>query len=381
MIIGVLSETSAMESRVALTPQGAKKLIGEGHSVIVQSLAGTKAGLVDEAYVKVGAAVADRSEVLDQANVLLAVRGPAANDNPRSSLAELDSTHTLIALQDPLWHASLMPTLADTGATTLALELIPRTTLAQSMDVLSSQATVSGYQAVLLAASTSPHLFPLLMTAAGTVPAAKVLVLGAGVAGLQAIATARKLGAIVSAYDIRPAAAEQIESLGARSVHLDLDTGAAEDAGGYAKEQGIDDAERQKQMLAPYVADSDVLITTAAIPGRPSPELVTAEMVAAMKPGSVIVDLAAERGGNVAVTRADTEVSHNGVLVLGPTDLESRSAATASAMFATNQVNLLLHLATKNGELLIDLSDEITAGIVVTHGGEIVHPRVKEKVS
>ncbi len=381
MKIGVLAENQPGELRVALTPEAAAKLISDGHSVSVQREAGIGAGMVDAAYEAVGVTVADRASVLARAEVLLGVRGPGASDDPKPLLAQLDSGHTFIAVQDPLWRAKLMPTVADTGATLISLELIPRTTLAQSMDVLSSQATVAGYEAVLLAASKSPRMFPLLMTAAGTVPATRVLVLGAGVAGLQAIAIARKLGAIVSAYDIRPAAAEQIESLGARSVDLELDTSASEDKGGYAKAQGEDQAEVQKQKLAPHVAEADVLVTTAAIPGRRSPELVTAAMVEGMKPGSVIVDLAAERGGNVALTQADVEVVHHGVLVLGPTDLVSRSAATASQMFATNQVNLLRHLSDEHGNIAIDPNDEIASAIVVASGGQIVNDRVKEQLS
>jgi NAD(P) transhydrogenase subunit alpha len=379
--VGVLAETDESELRVALTPEAAAKLVGDGHSVVVESGAGAGAGMTDGAYIAAGATITDRAAVLDTASILLGVRGPGASENPRTLLAELDPSHTMIALHDPLWQSKLMPTVADTGATTLSLELIPRTTLAQSMDVLSSQATVAGYEAVLLAASRSPRMFPLLMTAAGTVPAAKVLILGAGVAGLQAIATARKLGAIVSAYDIRPAAAEQIESVGARSVQLELDTASSEDTGGYATEQGADQADRQKQLLSPHVAAADVLITTAAIPGRPSPELVTAEMVQNMKAGSVVIDLAAERGGNVSITEANGEVIHHDVLVLGPTDLESRSAATASQMFATNQVNLLRHLMDADGNLIIDPDDEIASSIVVTTGGEIVNSRVKEQLS
>ena len=381
MKVGVLAETAKGELRVALTPSTAAKLVADGHSVCVQSGAGLHAGFTDEAYTNSRAVVCDRPTVLAEASVLLGVRGPGASDNPHQLLAELDASHTMIALHDPLWQAKLMPTLADTGATTLSLELIPRTTLAQSMDVLSSQATVSGYEAVLLAATKSPQMFPLLMTAAGTVPAAKVLVLGAGVAGLQAIATARKLGAIVSAYDIRPAAAEQIKSLGARTVNLELDTATSEDSGGYAKAQAEDEADRQRQLLTPHVAGTNVLITTAAIPGRASPELVTASMVQEMAPGSVIVDLAAERGGNVALTKADAEVVHRGVTILGPTDLPSRSAATASEMFSTNQVNLIRHLVGKTNELTIDPDDEIASAIVITQGGQIVNGRVSEQLS
>lgn len=376
MRVGVLAERASGEKRVSLTPQAAEKLIKAGHSVWVETGAGLGAGIVDNAFVAAGATVTSRSELLDAATYLVAIRGPAASEDARQLLTELDSRHTLAALHDPIWRADLMPALAETGATTLALEMVPRTTLAQTMDVLSSQATVSGYEAVLAAAGRSPRMFPLLMTAAGTVQAARLLVLGAGVAGLQAISTARRLGAIVSGFDIRPAASEQIESLGAKAISLELDTSRSEDSAGYATTQTADTAQRQMELLAPHVEIADILITTAAIPGRRSPLLVSTQMVEAMKPGSVVVDLAAERGGNVELTQADSEVIHNEVLILGPTDLASRAPATASQMFATNQINLLAHLTGESNELALDLSDEITAGVLITRNGEIVHPRV-----
>ena len=269
--------------------------------------------------------------------------------------------------------------LAATDATAISLELVPRITRAQSMDVLSSMATVAGYQAVLLGSTRIQKMIPMLMTAAGTVPPARFLVLGAGVAGLQAIASARRLGAVVEAYDIRPAAQEQIRSLGAKAVDLELADDDTEDAGGYATEQSDDQSRRQHELLAPHVADADVVITTAAVPGAASPELVTPEMIESMRPGSVIVDLAAELGGNTRLTRADDEVEHRGVLILGPTDLTSRAPMTASQMFSTNIVSLLRHLA-PDGELVLDLNDEITAGTVLTLGGEVCHPAVRSRL-
>ncbi len=257
----------------------------------------------------------------------------------------------------------------------MALELVPRITKAQTMDVLSPMATITGYQALVLAARRLPRTFPLTMTAAGTIPPARVLVLGAGVAGLQAIATSRRLGAVVEAYDVRPAAAEQIRSLGARAVMLELDTADSEDDSGYAKAQGEDQTRRQQDLLASHVADSDVVITTAAIPGAPSPVLVTSTMVGDMAPGSVIVDLAAERGGNCELTVADGHVVHNGVTILGPTDLASRSASTASQMLATNIGHLLDYLVDEEG-LQLDRDDEIVRSMLVASGGEIVHPQV-----
>lgn len=249
------------------------------------------------------------------------------------------------------------------------------------MDVLSSMATVVGYRSVLLAASRSTKLFPLLMTAAGTVPAAKVVVLGAGVAGLGAIANARKLGAVVSAYDIRPAATEQIRSLGAKAIELDLGADDdVEDEGGYATEQGADTASRQQQALTPHIAEADIVITTAAIPGAASPELITTPMVEAMAPGSVIIDLAAERGGNCKLSQPDTEVVHNGVIICGPTDLASRSATSSSLMFSNNVVTLLTHLSDDEHNPKLDFDDEITAGVVVATEGQVVNPRVRERL-
>lgn len=372
MQIGVVRELVDGERRVAVSPEGATKLVADGHTVVVEASAGTESGFSDASYTEAGASVGERSAVVGS-DVVVQV-GAAADD----VLAAAGPSTLLLGMFDPLWDRAGAQALAATGADVMALELVPRITKAQSMDVLSSMATVAGYEAVLLAAARLPRMFPLLMTAAGTVPAARVFVLGAGVAGLQAIATARRLGAVVEAFDVRPAAAEQIRSLGARAVELDLDTENSEDAGGYAKEQGEDAQARQQRLLTPTIAESDVIITTAAIPGRKSPLLITEPMVEAMGDGSVIVDLAAERGGNCAVTIAGQEVVHDGVTVLGPTDLASRSARNASQMLSNNILTLLRHLAPE-GELNLDRDDEIVAGMLVASGGQLVHPRLVDE--
>ena len=370
MHFGVVAEKAPRENRVALTPSGVAVLVERGHEVTIEAGAGVRAGLVDDAYLEAGGRIGARADAA-AADVVLAVDGSKAD---LAGLARAGQLH--IALFDPLWDPSAVEALAATGADVMALELVPRITRAQTMDVLSSMATVNGYEAVLLAARRLPHMFPLMMTAAGTIPPAKMLVLGAGVAGLQAIATARRLGAVVEAYDVRPAAAEQILSLGARAVSLELDTGDSEDAGGYARAQGEDENRRQQELLASHVGESDVVITTAAVPGARSPVLVSADAVELMTPGSVIVDLAAERGGNCELTVADEEVDHHGVTILGPTDMASWSAATSSQMLSTNVCNLLEHL-TPEGELILDREDEIVEGMLVASGGEIVHPRVQ----
>jgi NAD(P) transhydrogenase subunit alpha len=306
------------------------------------------------------------------------VRGPGTNPQAgRDDLAQLRAQQTLIALCDPLGNPQAIKELADRGVSVFALEMIPRITRAQSMDALSSMATVAGYKAVLLAANCLPRFFPMLMTAAGTVTAAKVLVIGAGVAGLQAIATARRLGAIVLGYDVRPAAMEQIESLGAKAVRLDLDTHESEDRGGYAKELTEAQQQRQRQLLADLVAQQDVCITTAAIPGRPSPLLVTADAVRRMPPGSVIVDLAAERGGNCEGTKADETVQINGVTILGPTNLPSEVPGHASQMYAKNIATFLAHLF-KDGALNIDTHDEITRDTLVAMDGQVTNQRIRD---
>lgn len=365
--MSVVRESNSRERRVALTPDGVAKLVTLGHSVTCETGCGAAAGFDDELYRNAQATVVDRNALLAAGGVVVGI------DVVRQGVNE---THVLVGNADPLWRAKEVNTLAATGATVLSLELVPRITRAQSMDVLSSMANIAGYEAVLLAASELPRMVPMMMTAAGTIPATRTLVLGAGVAGLQAIATARRLGSVVESYDVRPAAAEQIESVGGRSISLELDTTQSEDSGGYAKAQDEDVNLRQQRLLTPYVAGADMVITTAAIPGMKSPELVSAAMVEAMKPGAIIVDLAAARGGNCALTIADEVVHHNGIKIFGPTDLESRSAATASQLFSNNVVNLLKHLTDDDGELRLDAEDEITAGTLVARNGVVVHPRV-----
>lgn len=356
---------------MALVPAGIEKL--DGVDVVVERGAGDAAGWSDETYLKAGATVGDAADVA-ACDIVVGI-GPivdGAEGRP--------SGQWRIALFDPLWSPEGVLAPAEAGATLFSLDLVPRTTKAQSMDVLSSMATIAGYRAVLLGATRLPRLFPMLMTAAGTLAPAKVLVLGAGVAGLQAIATAKRLGAVVHAYDVRPAAAEQIRSVGAKAIEEEAADTDTEDAGGYAKAQTEDDATRQRALLGPFVEAADVIITTAAIPGRASPLLLTADMVATMGPGSVIVDLAAERGGNVEPSVADAEVDHEGVLVLGPTTLTSEAADHASAMFSNNVVNLLTHLLAEADGLTPNLDDEITAGMLVAHEGAVVHERVRQSL-
>ena len=376
MRIGVPREIVRRERRVALTPAGAATLIGEGHEVVVEVGAGMRAGFSDTAYREAGATIAQRAAVIGEGGVVVQVNGADGAELATPDWGSVGPGHVLVGLHDPLWRAERAAALVATGATVVSLDLIPRTTKAQSMDVLSSMATIAGYEAALLAATRIPRILPMMMTAAGTVTPARFVVLGAGVAGLQAIATARRLGAVVQGYDIRPAATEQIRSLGARAIELDLATADAEGEGGYAAAQTAELNRRQNELLTPYIAEADAVITTAAIPGAASPELVTTAMVEAMAAGSVVVDLAAERGGNCRLTVADDEVLHEGVLILGPTDLASRAPATASQMFSTNVIALLRHLA-PDGELELDPDDEIIAGTTVGAGGVVSHPRVR----
>jgi NAD(P) transhydrogenase subunit alpha len=322
--------------------------------------------------------VATRAEVFAKADVIAQVRSLGANPEAgKSDLELLRSGQAVIGVCEPLTEFEADKAVADKGVTLFSMEMMPRITRAQSMDVLSSMATIAGYKAVLLAANELPKMFPMMMTAAGTVAPAKVFVVGAGVAGLQAIASAKKLGAIVEAYDVRPAVKEQVESLGGKFVELELETGTAEDAGGYAKELGEDFYRKQREMMVKVVAASDVVITTAAIPGKKAPILVTEEMVKGMHSGSVIIDLAAERGGNCELTKAGETVVYNGIKIVGPVNIPATIPHHASQMYAKNIATFLLHL-TKEGKLTIDLEDEITAGTLITQGGKVVHPRVLE---
>jgi NAD(P) transhydrogenase subunit alpha len=376
MIVGVLRETAPGERRVAMVPQSVPPLVKAGLEVLVERDAGTAAGYPDTDYEAKGAATAARDDVLGRADILLMINGPGTAAGA-GVLAACRGGQVVVAMQDPLGNPEGVKAMAAAGLTALSLELMPRITRAQSMDVLSSMATVAGYQAVLEAAAHLPRLFPMMMTAAGTLAPARAFVVGVGVAGLQAIATSKRLGAVVEAYDVRPAVKDQVISVGAKFVEFDLDTAGAEDKGGYAKEQSEDFIRRQQEQMLAVVARNDVVITTAAIPGKRSPVLVTEPMVEAMAPGSVIVDLAAERGGNCALTRADEVVTAHGVTILGPTDLVSRKPYHASQMFAKNVETFLRHLV-KDGALTLDTADEITAGTLLCRDGEVVHPRIRD---
>ena len=357
----MLCERMAGERRVAVTPEAAAALVVDGHLVVVESGAGTAAGMSDDAYLAAGATVApDLATTLGEAGVVVSVNGPTDS----TTLGHLGGGHILIGLFDPFWLPDVAASVGATGATMLALDLVPRSTRAQAVDVLSSMATVEGFQSVLLAAGRLPKMLPMLITAAGTVPPARVLVLGAGVAGLQAIATARRLGAVVEGFDIREEALEQIRSLGAKTI----DPPPAPDG-------GVPDAALIHEVLTSHVAEADIVIATAQILGRQSPLLVTAAMVAGMRPGSVLVDLAVQRGGNCEVSIADSDVDHGGVTVLAPTNLASGSAVTASRMFATNITNLV-RMLDNDGEPLVDPDDDVLTGMLVAAGGEVVHPVV-----
>ncbi len=381
MIIGVIKETCPGERRVALVPASVPSLAAAGLEVLIEKGAGERAGYPDGQYREKGARLADtRTGVLESADVLVQVRTLGANpDAGRGDLPHLREGKVVIGHAEPMSAADPTLAMAERGVTLFAMELMPRITRAQSMDALSSQATIQGYKAVLLAAAELPRMFPMTMTAAGTVAAAHVLVIGAGVAGLQAIATARRLGGVVTAYDIRPAVKEQVESLGGKFLELALETAGAEDKGGYAKALDDEFYRRQRELLKRAVATSDVVITTAAVPGKQAPILVTKEAVAGMAPGSVIVDLAAERGGNCELTRADETVIERGVTILGPTNLPATVPYHASQMYSRNVATFLLHLV-KEGKLVLDMGDEITAQTMLTRRGACVNRRVGEAV-
>ena len=377
MIVGVPTETFPGERRVAAIPAVVPTLTKAGLEVLLEPGAGVSAGFLDAAYTDKGARFATgRAQVFTDADTILQVRSLGANPVAgRADLELLRPGQTVIGLSEPLSEPQAARDLATRGVNAFSMELIPRISRAQSMDALSSMATIAGYKAVLLAAETLPRMFPMMMTAAGTITPARVFVVGAGVAGLQAIASSRRLGAKVEAYDVRPAVKEQVESLGATFVDLALDTDESEDKGGYAKVQNEAFYARQREMMSRVVATSDVVITTALIPGRPAPVLVTDEMVAGMTTGAVVIDLAAERGGNVEPSRPDETVVAHGVTILGPTNLPATVPFHASQMYAKNVSNLLLHLV-DNGTLQINLEDEITQETLVSRNGEVVHPRV-----
>ena len=371
MKVAIPKERAGDEQRVALVPDTATKLIAAGLDVSVESGAGAGAYVPDDAYEKAGVKVVkSAAALLKDADVVLKVQAPDANE-----VEELKSGSVLISFLQPATQADIVKALAKRGVTAFSLELLPRISRAQSMDALSSQASAAGYKAVLMAAGRLGKFFPMMMTAAGTVAPARVLVMGAGVAGLQAIATARRLGAVVSAYDVRPAVKEEVQSLGATFIELELESQQGE--GGYAREQSEEFLRKQRDLIGEHVARSDVVITTAAIPGRRAPLLVTGDMVKGMRPGSVIVDLASESGGNVELTQPGKDVEVSGVTIIGTRNVPSTMPLATSQLFARNVANLLLHLV-KDGAINLDFQDEITKGACVTHAGEIVNERAKQ---
>jgi NAD(P) transhydrogenase subunit alpha len=371
MNVVLLRETQAGEARVALMPESVRKLIGLGARVLVESGAGLSAARTDDDYREAGAEISsDRTLLLRTADVLACINRP-----PQSDLHELRSGSVVIGFLRPLDEPAALVHAVAQKLTTFAVELIPRITRAQAMDALSSMATVAGYKAVLIGASHIPRMFPLLMTAAGTIPPARVLVLGAGVAGLQAIATARRLGAVVEGYDVRAAAGEQVKSLGAKFLEVDLGGIKTEDAGGYAVELSDEAMNRGRDLIAKHATTADVVITTAQVPGRRAPLLITEEAVNGMKRGSVIVDLAGATGGNCALSKADQTVERNGVTILAPTNLTASVPVHASQLYSRN-ITSFLTLIIKNGELSIDMNDDVIGPSCVTHQGEVVNQRV-----
>lgn len=381
MRIGVVHETFPGETRVAVVPGTVSTLKKAQLEVLVQSGAGKAAGFSDLEYTEAGATVLPtREEVIASADVVLQVRALGANpEGYGRDLLLARQGQVWIAMMDPLWMPEPITEAAQKGIIAFALELVPRITRAQPMDVLSSQSNLAGYKAVLLAATSLSKIFPMMMTAAGTITPARVFVIGAGVAGLQAIATARRLGAVVSAYDVRPAVREQVESLGARFVELPLEVEEAQDAGGYARALGEDFYRRQAQMMSSVLPENDVVITTAAVPGQRAPVLITREMVEAMRPGSVIVDLAAERGGNCELTQPGQTVVHEGVTIIGPLNLPATMPYHASQLYARNIASFAVNLL-KGGELNLDMEDQIIRETLLTRDGQVVHPRVREKL-
>ena len=379
LTVGVATETYPGERRVALVPASVTRLGKSGIGVVAQSGAGQEAGFADSEYRDSGARIVEgQANVFAQADVILRTR--TAGANPEGWQAEVESLRAgqfLIGLCDPLGQPQFMQELADRKVNCLAMELLPRTTKAQSMDVLSSMATVSGYKAVLLAAHDLPRLFPMIMTAAGTITPARVFVVGAGVAGLHGIASARRLGAVVQAYDVREAVREEVQSLGAKFVDLGLDTGEPGQSGQYARQMDEEFYRRQREVMTRVVADSDVVITTAAVPGKKAPILITEEMVKAMPAGSIVVDLAAEQGGNCELTQPNETIQVHGVRILGCVNLPATVPYHASQMLSNNLTEFLLHLV-KEGAIALDGDDEILNGTLITRRGDVVHHRVRK---
>lgn len=380
MIVGVPKESFPGERRVALTPGVIPNLAKAGMEVVIQTGAGAEAGYPDAAFVEKGAKILpDRASVFSQAEIIVQVLCYGSNDRTgKADIPLLRRNQLLIGFLRPLGSKEILQEIASTGVSAFSVEMMPRTTRAQAMDALSSMATVCGYKAVIIGADTLPRLYPMLTTAAGTITPARVFIIGCGVAGLQAIATAKRLGAVVSAYDLRPAVKEQVQSLGGRFVELPIEAKDAQDARGYATAQDEAFYARQRELLGRVVGESDVVITAAVIPGKKSPILVTSQMVQGMAPGSVIVDLAAERGGNCELTKPEeTVVTNNGVTIIGRINLASTVPYHASQMYARNLTAFLL-LVVKKGQLDLNLKDEIIRDTLVVQGGEIVNPRVRE---
>ncbi len=379
MIVGVPRESFPGERRVAMVPAVVPSLTKAGLEVVIEAGAGTQGGYLDADFAAKGAKILPtRTDVFAAADIIVQVLSYGANDKTgKADLPLFRPNQALIGFLRPLSSLEAIQEIASKGVTAFSIELMPRTTRAQSMDALSSMATISGYKAVVVAADTLPRLFPMMTTAAGTITPARVFIIGCGVAGLQAIATARRLGAVVSAYDLRPAVKEQVQSLGGRFVELPIEAKDAQDARGYATAQGEDFYKKQRELLGKVVAESDVVITAAVIPGKKSPILVTKEMVTAMAPGSVIVDLAAERGGNCELTRAEEQIVERGVTIMGFINLAGTVPYHASQMYAKNVATFLLHLV-KDGKLQLNPDDEIVRDTLLTQGGEIVNARLRE---
>lgn len=382
MIIGIPREIKPGENRVAMTPANVQVWKQKGVDFLIESGAGAAAGFMDKRYEAAGATVSgDRAGIYAEADIILQVQSFGANAvNGDDDLASVRAGQLIAGMMDPLGGPEVSRKLAGTHATAIAMELVPRISRAQSMDVLSSMATLAGYKAVLLGASHSPQIMPMLMTAAGTLNPMRVLIMGAGVAGLQACATAKRLGGVVEAYDVRAAAREQIVSVGAKPIELDLETESSEGAGGYAREQSAEFLARQQELLTQVLEVQDLVITTAAVPGAKSPILVTAAMVERMKPGAVIVDLAAERGGNCELTKPGATVVAHGVTILGPENLASTIASHASQMYGKNMEVLLGHLLDENNNLKLDFEDEIINETVIAHAGDVPHRRMRQLV-
>ncbi|MEX0663108.1 MAG: Re/Si-specific NAD(P)(+) transhydrogenase subunit alpha [Balneolaceae bacterium] len=374
MIIGVCKETEKNEKRVAMTPEGVEKLIEMGFTLHVEKDAGAESSYPDEVYKKAGAEIIDsRDSILKNCDILLTVQAP-----DEESVNKLKENAVLIGFLWPLQNKPYVDLLIKKNVTGMAMDTIPRISRAQSMDALSSMSNIAGYKSALLGANQLDRYLPMMMTAAGTIPPAKVLVLGAGVAGLQAIATAKRLGAVVEAFDIRPAVKEQVESLGAKFVEVPTDEETeTETKSGYAKEQGEREKEKQKEVTHQHARKSDIVITTALIPGRPAPKLITRQMVEDMSPGSVVVDLAAEQGGNCELTKPGETIYHNGVAIMGPLNLPSTLANHASKLYSKNMLSLL-DLLTEDGKPNFNFDDEIIINATVTHNGELISPFVKE---